>query len=224
MSVRLTAASSQDLHNTPNVFNQNADYTWSGWLYWPTTLAGTVLRVGSSIGAGLPNTDAIQFQGSGLRIIAYDATGTAIDFNDGANLATGTWYYVTMRRSGTDLHIYVDGVSYVNITAAVTGRLSATLMTLGSRQGSDQFADARFAYSRIQTSALTTGQITTERTSPTAVVSAVSDEPLTSASALGIWTATGTPTTEADPPAVVLGGKVTTDTAHSPEHQALVAM
>lgn len=229
MSTRLESANSEGLIRTASVFNQNADYTWSVW-YYAVTLGGQVQRVGAA--ASMNDCDEVFDIGGPLRMRGFDAAGAAIDFDDtGFSLSAGTFYYITLQRSGNTLKLYVDGVLALSLTIAVAGRAAAASMELGNRFNGSQFVDGRFAYSRIHSSALTAGEILAERTAAVPVLAAWANCPMTLHTDLTDttgngrgFTAIGTLSTEADPPAVVLGGgPQPVQPAAAPQHQALMA-
>lgn len=213
MSVLLETANTERLTRTASTFNQNADYTWSAWVYFTTIVSGGAL-LAAGADASVANLDLVTVQGSNIRVQAFDSAGVSIGFNDGATaLATGTWYYVTLRRSGSTLGVYLNGVLEISITAAVTGRSQATRMNIGFRETAGASADIRTAYSRIHTSALTTGEISSERTAASAVLTTglwsdaklTVHTDLTDSSGNGRdWSASGTLSTADDPPDVVV--------------------
>jgi hypothetical protein len=156
---------SQYLSWASGVINHNADYTVLLHFY-PTTFAGGARNL-FCVDAGNAderNTDTVFVTSTGAAAIyCTDSVGAQTFGGDsGATvLSTNTWYHLAFVRSGNTVTVYINGVSYLSGTASVSGRGSATAMSLAAFQNNaykDYFA-GRIDNVHIYATALSVDQI-----------------------------------------------------------------
>jgi hypothetical protein len=226
MSVRLTAASSHRLGRT-TAPDYNSAFTIAGWIYLvadPDDYHNIVKLYGNHATQEVYDRLFINWGDFGTNRLRASYNNDTVNYNVGGptDLTVATWYHVALlRTSATEGQIILDGVLNATIaTNNVSGRLaSVSELIFGAFRAPNngaysQYLDARLAYWRAWTAALSTTELTSERTSPTPVLTSGlwADWPLTVHTDLNDasgnarhLTATGTLTTEGDPPAVSAG-------------------
>ena len=213
MAIRLTATSSQDIRRTANLLTGRTAYTWMAWMYpLSVTAWGTVLYLGNATECA----DADVFYVSGgarINMRSYLSTAEELAVTGTTPLSASTWYHVALVRTATDLLVYLDGAVECTGANSYLDRTTAGINCCGVRNGSQFYFDGRFAAIKQWQAALNVTEIAAEigkykpqRAGDLHLWSpcfAGDPERLKDYSANGYnWTATGTLTDEADPPAL----------------------
>ena len=181
-----------------------ADFTVEAWVKF-ITLDSFQSFLGQYVSA--PHW-FLQMNGNQLRLYGT-ATG---ELASSVTFVTGRWYHIALVRSGTDLRIYVDGISTGSKTFAGTLGASASVNTVGAGTagGNDRFNGSISNIRYVKGEALYTANFTPSTAPLTAVTNTVlllnttnDADYLKDNSAYGATiTANGSPTADASSPFV----------------------
>jgi hypothetical protein len=198
MAIRIDG--SDNLTRTTSIPSTTA-FTMMAWFY-PVTLGS----FGGILGMAESSSDFFSLMHVGTTYSIFNGSTNA----NGSTLATGTWYHGALTCSGTgagQLLGYLNGV--LDITHAGNSSVVATQLELGFNSGTDQF-DGRFSAVKIYSAVLTESEIAMEMRQyvPVRTADLNTWSPCRSSAeatanyggAGGVWTASGTLTTENGPP------------------------
>lgn len=218
MSVRFDAAA-DGLVRTTGLLDYNSPYTFMAWVYvMGQTDWSTVLALGES--GATENYDQCGFGQTTVRFSSEAARASTYDGTFDATVRSlGAWYHVAIVRSSvTAFTGYLNAGSLATIsrtTLNVTTRTAIARMNIGHRISSGspiQAFNGRVYNAKAWSAALTPDEIALEMLTrpPTRQANLWAWWPLTVHTDLTDqsgngrdWTAEGTLTTEADPPAVI---------------------
>lgn len=216
MSIRFNGNSANFLSRTTSLPDYNSTYTIMAWVKIKTDTNARATFFNLGIGTS-PDFDIGQFSADGTTLEVAPRIGGSGGSDQGTSLSVDAWRHITMRRASvSDLSLFLDAVLDAGpVTSNMTGRTAQNAMEIG-RTHVNNFTgeplDAEMAYLRIWTTDLTTGEISAERDSATAVKTAslYGDYPLATGASAGDdisgqshpFTINGTITTGASEPPI----------------------
>ena len=120
----------------------SGDFTVDGWFYSTNVAPGTNIHIIAQTQQGTAwNTNSIAimiYQSKLYGQIAYsDNTGEG--FAGITTLSPNTWYHVALVRNGTDIRLYLNGVSENYVTSSKTIPNSSYNLTIGSDNAPTQY-------------------------------------------------------------------------------------
>lgn len=220
MAVRLTRASSQYLSSS-SPLNYNADYTIAGWMQF-LNAASQWVTITELFGNGA-NLDILYRDGvtNKLHLFTNDAGVGTIDAQGATTITSSTVVFMAMVRSGNTLTVYI-GASPNAVAQEIQGTsnpgsrvVAATTFRVGADETPANFGDIRWVGLSCWQRALTLDQLKNEacRITPADRNSLFAFYPLLQSGDYSDYsgngrnlTATGTPTTEDNPP-IPWGGR-----------------
>lgn len=116
-----------------------ATFTWMGWVYLTTDRDAESDLLVISDGT---NFFTFGLSTDGTTLWVFTSTG----YTGGSSLSTGTWYHLALVKSGSSITVYVNGVSNITRTDAISFTPGAILM--GSN-GAAYFINGRLAALKI---------------------------------------------------------------------------
>jgi hypothetical protein len=135
------------------MFNPNSDFTISSWVNFDS-LSGTHTIVSTQNSSG--SFQLRYVSGSGVQIVDSYVINVGT-FSSSQTLSTGTWYAITITRSGNTYTYYLDGSSVSSFTS--TNSYNQGPRTIGVNLNSTEAFDGKISIIRAYNKALTAAEV-----------------------------------------------------------------
>jgi hypothetical protein len=116
------------------------DFTIDMWLR-PNSVSGNQNIIGTTP-TGIDEGWLIRLEGGNIRFYLLD--GGTFGLLSTATLSVGTWYHIAVVRSGTDVDLYIDGVSDASGTTSADNNTTNRTFSLGAQLNASDVASVEY--------------------------------------------------------------------------------
>ena len=145
--------SNDHVNFSSQMFNPNSDFTISSWVNFDS-LSGTHTIVSTQNSSG--SFQLRYVSGTGVQIVDSYVINVGT-FSSSQTLSTGTWYGITITRSGNTYTYYLDGSSVSSFTS--TNSYNQGPRTIGVNLSSSEAFDGKISVIRAYNKALTAAEV-----------------------------------------------------------------